>query len=111
MYVSLVINQCNYVIYPRLNERTNNLQPQVKNQKPIKRSRAQVSVRTHRKALQKRLYADVHLCKRAHTLPAFSKTSLWTAASASAAINHAEDGGEGKAHLVHVAPTPGLNKP
>lgn len=66
---------------------------------------------------------DLHWCKLTHTrtrthtqthsrsLPAFSKTSPWTDASASAAINHVDVGAEGKAHLVHVAPTPRLNKP
>lgn len=41
----------------------------------------------------------------------FSKASSKRAASASAAINHSGSGTEGKAHLVHAVPTPGLNKP
>lgn len=41
----------------------------------------------------------------------FSKVSSERAASASVAINHSGSGAEGKAHLVHAVPTPGLNKP
>lgn len=41
----------------------------------------------------------------------FSKASSKRAASASGAINHGGSGAEGKAHLVHAVPTPGLNKP
>lgn len=92
------------------------LQTQVKNQQLIMCSCTQVNAHTHiikatcKCTLKHMLYifTGLHSCK----LPlAFSKTSPWTEASASVAINHVEAGAEGKAHLVHVAPTPGLNKP
>ncbi len=88
----------------------NMLQAQVKKPAAYKASAHSHKRATHKYTLKYLLStcAGLHSCK---LLPAFSKTSPWTEASASAAINHAEAGAEGKAHLVHVAPTPGLNKP
>ena len=90
----------------------NMLQSQVKNQHPAMRICTQVIAKTHIKRGYIQVHAQVHSvyihkqtsCK---LLPSISKTSRWTEASASAAINHVEAGAEGKAHLVHIAPTPG----
>lgn len=74
-----------------------------------------IHTHTHGKTLHATAHSSTHCLLHRPTScklpPAFSKTSLWTEASASAAINHGEAGAEGKAHLVHVGPTPGLNKP
>lgn len=96
----------------------NTLQPQVKKQQPINapahRSHAHSHTHSTTFCTYTFIYSNTHtlVCtQQQRALLAFSKTSPWTEASASAAINHSEAGAEGMAHLVHVAPTPGLNKP